>query len=140
MGSWAWLDDFDGVQDYAVKAGVNMGQISRAYGHSGGQVAAPAAYSIAYNTIAGSGSSASSPTVILQGPGGLLTVPNWAEMIPSLPGYPAGFEVAIDGQVGAREVFLRTVMMALNAGTTKAGTFQGLDQTTEISFAPSYDW
>jgi len=141
MYSWAYMDDYTMAQSFSAKPGVNLGHIYVADGHSSGQTAAPSAYSIAFNTISFMAAPAGSfPLVTLQGPGGGLQVPRWSDCDMAGWGFPAGFEVAINGNVGSREVVLRTVLMASNGANTKALTFQAEEQVTEISVAPSPDF
>jgi type II secretory pathway pseudopilin PulG len=137
MYSWAYLDDYDLVQSYGAKPNVDYGRISRADGYASGQTSAPSAYSVAFNTS----TTASSTSVVgLQGPGGLLSVPAYADTGYAGTGFPAGFEVAIDGQVGSREIYMRLVLMASNMGTGNAGIFQALPESSEISVAPQSDF
>jgi type II secretory pathway pseudopilin PulG len=146
MYSWAYLDDFDLVQSYGAKPGVDLGRINRADGNSSGQTSAPGGYSIALDT---SGASTSTSVISLQGPGNPLQVPVYAEANYTMPtsagsmggtGFPAGFEVAIDGTDNSREIFLRLVMLASNAGTLSPGVFQAQDETSEISVATQSDF
>jgi type II secretory pathway pseudopilin PulG len=147
MYSWAYLDDYDLVQSYGAKPNVDLGRISRADGNSGGQTSAPGGYSVALDTS----TTASSTSVIgLQGPGGPLQVPAYAQAGYVLPtadggpqggtGFPGGFEVAIDGQVGSREIYMRVVLLASNGGTNTYSNFQALPESTEISVAPQSDF
>ncbi|HXC64130.1 MAG TPA: type II secretion system protein, partial [bacterium] len=48
QSSWAYMDDYDSLQAYKTRAGVNRGQISNSGGF--GSIAAPYTKSIAYNT------------------------------------------------------------------------------------------
>jgi hypothetical protein len=146
MYSWAYLDDFDLVQSYGAKPNVDLGRINRANGNSGGQTSAPGGYSIALDT---SGTSTSTSVISLQGPGGPLQVPDYAVANYTMPtsagsmggtGFPAGFEVAIDGADNSREIFLRVAMLASNAGTLTPGVFQAQDETTEMSVATQSDF
>lgn len=147
MYSWANMDDYDMVQSFAAKpmSGGGIGGVHLANGDSGGRTSAPGTYSIAFNDVAGSGgfSAASGPYVnALQGPGGALTVPQYSLLNygGSYPGFPAGFEISVGGAVSSREIFMRVVLMASNAGTEHVGTFQAFQETSEISIAPQNDW
>ncbi|HTA17337.1 MAG TPA: hypothetical protein VK786_06300, partial [bacterium] len=146
MYSWAYLDDFDLVQSYGAKPGVDLGRINRANGNASGQTSAPGGYSVSLNTT---GASTSTSVKSLQGPGTPLLVPAYAEANYAMPatagslggtGFPAGFEVAIDGADNSREIFLRLVMLASNAGTLSPGVFQALQETSEMSVATQSDF
>jgi hypothetical protein len=146
MYSWAYMDDFDLVQSYGAKPNVDLGRINRANGNSSGQTAASGGYSVALNS---SGASTSTSVISLQGPGGALLVPAYAVANYTMPasagalggaGFPAGFEVAIDGTDNSREIFLRLVMLVSNAGTVSPGVFQALQETSEISVATQSDF
>ncbi|MGH7442248.1 MAG: hypothetical protein ACREKE_06190, partial [bacterium] len=123
---------------------VDIGRVARANGGAGGQTAGPAGYSVAFNT----GPVLTPLSVIqLQGPGGALLVPAYAQADYEMsaddsggPGFPAGFEVAVDGQYGSREVYMRLVLMVANGGAVGPGIFQAQDEETEISIAPRYDF
>jgi hypothetical protein len=144
MGSWAYLDDFDAIASYAVKAGVNLGRISRSSGEDSGETSANSGYSIAFN-VTGTVSTSTS-VVALQSPSGLLAVPAYAVTNYAMPdsmggtGFPAGFEVTIDGPPNSREIVMRLVMMVSNFGNVKAGTLQANAQLSEISVDPQSDF
>jgi hypothetical protein len=147
MYSWANMDDYDVVQSFAAKPlpGNGLGAVHLANGDAGGRTAAPGTYSIAFNDVASSGgfSAANGPFVTgLQGPGGALTVPQYALLNygGAHPGFPAGFEISVGGGVSSREIFMRVVLMASNAGTESNGTFQAFQENSEISVATQNDW
>lgn len=146
MYSWANVDDYDMVQSFSAHAGQTVGAVRLANGESSGKTSAPGSYSIAFNDVAPNGgfSSSSGPYVNgLQGPAGSIKVPQYALLNygGTYPGFPAGFEISVGGAVSSREVFIRSVLMASNAGSSGGvGTFQALQETTEISIAPQNDW
>ena len=137
--SWAYLDDYDVIQSFSARPGVDIGRVFRANGGSGGQISGKSDYSVAFNTISPT-TYPSTSVLSLDGPGAGLNVPQYASMASLGTGFPMGFEVGIAGQAGSREVFLRLVLMASNAGTYTAGHFQALQETTEISVAPQADF
>ncbi len=141
-GSWGYLDDYDLMMTNQSQAGVDLGRIARAGASAGGEDAAASSYSVAFNVT---GTFSADSVVALQGPGGDLAVPAYAQANATSgsmggPGFPAGFEVAVGGVPGGREAFLRLVLMAANSGTYATGSYQALSGSAEASFAPAFDF
>ncbi|MGH7441689.1 MAG: hypothetical protein ACREKE_03330, partial [bacterium] len=114
-GSWAYLDDYDLLLTNQTKGGFDQGRVSRADGGSGGQTAASAGYSVAYN-VTGQLLGSAVSVVALQGAGTSLAVPAYAKLDDSSNGmggigFPAGFEIEVDGQQGSREAVLSLTVM-----------------------------
>ncbi|HTB33328.1 MAG TPA: type II secretion system protein [bacterium] len=138
--SWAFMDEYDSLQAYKVRPNVNLGRVSS----SGmfGSIASPYTKSMAYNNVG-----ASSPmTSVLDSPGSLLQVPKYAQADLSVaglgggPGFPGGFEVAIMGPNGQRQVYMRRVLMA--SGGSKPGakprTFMAHEAADEVTVNNPY--
>ncbi len=141
--SWGYVDDYDEVQNYNVVPGVVLGRVARADGGAGGQVAGPTAYCVAFNAT---GVSSALSVVGLLGGGAQMNVPAFAALNDSMPGglggpgFPAGFEVSVDGQYGSREIYMRLVLMALNGGNSEPGIEQAQQTITEIAVSPNNDF
>jgi hypothetical protein len=114
--SWAYMDDFDYVQAYNCRPGLDRGRVSR--GLTQGSITAPSTFSMAYNTTS---SNAAFKVGSLEAPGGNITVPKFAPADELGPGFPGGFEVSMVGESKAREFYIRHVLMvagALRANST----------------------
>jgi len=146
MYSWAYLDDYDLIQSFGARPGVDLGRVTRADGYAGGQTASPTMYSVALNDNTGVASYTNYTVKGLQGAGSAAPVPAYAQANYTDEdgfggiGFPAGFEVGIAGQVNSREIVMRLTLMASNAGTNSPGVFQALAETSEISVATQADY
>lgn len=119
QSSWAYLDDFDYIESFTCRPGLNLGQISREMNTS--TISGPSLCSVAYNDVSPY-SNASLFVNGLEGPGAALLVPKYA--VPQeggLAGFPAGFEICMVGAPHAREFYLRHVLM-LSAATRSSST------------------
>jgi hypothetical protein len=127
---WAYVDDFDFVEAYNCRPGLDRGQLGR--GIDTGTITAPSVFSMAYNTTS------SNPLFAvgtLQGPGGNLTVPAFCPPDELAPGFPGGFEVSMVGGPDAREIYIRHVMMMAGAIQTPpvAQTYMAHERRDDIA-------
>jgi hypothetical protein len=110
---WAFVDDYDYVADFRPQPGRDRGQVSTASGSTA--LVAPARFVLAFNTVDPDNNPALKVRTLI-GPGRSLQVPAHAQADRgALAGFPGGFEVAVIGQPGAREVVLRHVLMSVAA-------------------------
>ena len=140
MHSWSYLEDYDMVHSFNPLPNKVIGKVSR-YGATSASLAGASDYSIAYNTL--------SPSVNpftkvngLFGSGGDIQVPAFAQLDKggAKIGFPGGFEVAIIGRSGARQVMIRRVLMAASGAYPKGGpkNFQANEYIDYITVNSEY--
>lgn len=111
--SWSYLDEFEINNDYKITT-VDDGRVATA--RTGTGFAGGAKYSMAYNTVTWTATPTSPGLSVyhLYGRGertGSMNVPYYAQADRGGTGFPGGFEVAVFGRAGSRELYMRLVQM-----------------------------
>ena len=132
--SWAYMDEFINTQDPnpdPLKPSKHISTINYANSVTGYSTR----FSIAYNTKAPTPATMR-VNQLVGGPQGVIVVPLYAAPNAINP-FPAGFEVGVVGHSGAREIFIRTVQMAMSgargAAELASRSFPGYEFTTVVS-------
>jgi hypothetical protein len=115
--AWGYVDEYDLALDLIRHPSQDRGRVRRR--GSSGAWTGPADYMVALNSTTATTNAAWRLDQI-RGPGRTLNVPAYAQAERGGVGFPGGFEVSLWGRPYAREVVIRTVLVATSGADPKA--------------------